>query len=195
MLGIPIDKGPRKIWQADCWAFGNGVSFVRWLGDAVTNSRRELKDRASDERSVARARWPMLAVAIALTAFCLAPAAGAAHAAPASTHGVRVEWFLGVGGVPRTSPGDDQFFGSWANALGLTSANLSQGIDDVDEVVGSHAIYGSFSILNATAPTNSTRAIQLSSIWEYNYPAERSSTAHSRKRGPTPPVRPLHSST
>ena len=78
MLGIPIDKGPRKIWPADCWAFGNGVSFVRWLGDAVTNSRRELKDRASDERSVARARWPMLAVAIALTAFCLAPAAGAA---------------------------------------------------------------------------------------------------------------------
>ncbi len=123
------------------------------------------------ERTPVLARGTLLLAVLAALLLAAVPLASASPVAVAAGTPSTASTGVWAWGAYENVSGLDQFYGSYANALGLTSANLSQGIDDVAEVVGSQAVYESFSVVNATAPNATTRSIEIASVWEYNVTA------------------------
>lgn len=116
-----------------------------------------------------RAGLPAAALAVALLALTVlpmasaAPVPGAPVASATPTSGV---WAWGA--VDNTTY-TAEFAGAFADALNLTGGNFSAAGAFVVEAAQLHAELAAFTVINATAPSNSTRAVEAGAVALANY--------------------------
>jgi hypothetical protein len=117
------------------------------------------------------ARWiPAIALALAALAILLATSAAGAGAAPAATP-VTASTGVWAWGAFENASYETEVLGAYADTLNLTSGNLSSSTAVVGELAADRALYGAYTIVNATAPNASARALEVRSIAIANYSA------------------------
>ncbi|HEV2520226.1 MAG TPA: hypothetical protein VGX00_06360 [Thermoplasmata archaeon] len=114
---------------------------------------------------------PMLALALAAVA--ILPAAGAAPFAASGPASAPVMASTGVWawGAFENSTYQTEVLGAYADSLNLTSGNLSSSTAVVGELSAARALYGAYTVVNATAPTATTRSVIVTSVALANYTA------------------------
>ena len=104
----------------------------------------------------------MIALAAVPSALAASPGAAAAPAAAPAT-GVWA-WGAFQNATYRT-----QVVGAYADAFNLSNGTFSRSLAQVAEVVDLHALDGAFAVVNASAPTASTRSVEAEAVQVANY--------------------------
>lgn len=137
--------------------------------------------RPNPRSNAPRRTWPNLGEAlggrntallgIALLAIALVPAASAGPAALSASTPVTASTGVFAWGAFDNATYQSEYLGAYADSLNLTSGNLSSSRAVVAELVADHALYGSFAVVNVTAPSSTTRSVVVSAISIANYSA------------------------
>jgi hypothetical protein len=135
-------------------------------------NRQPLHCAPAEPTNARRTRLELLAVGLALAALVLSPiaaASGTAGASAATPAGAST----GVWAWGALEEVSDRaiYFGAYTDSLNLTSGNLSHSVGEIGELSQANASYLSYAVINATAPTTTTRAIETAAVSEANYTA------------------------
>jgi hypothetical protein len=119
-----------------------------------------------------RTRLELLAVGLALAALVLSPIAAASGTAGSSaTTPAGASTGVWAWGAIEAVSDRAIYLGAYTDSLNLTSGNLSHSVGVIGELSQANASYLSYAVINATAPTTTTRSIETAAISEANYTA------------------------